>query len=140
MKEILITMKTIQRDKDGNDSEMEFISTGTYHEKNGTKYIRYKAVEILGEEEIQTTIKVRPESVILLRHGQSVVRQEYVLGEMRTFDYPTPYGSFEITVKTHELSSSIEDGEGEIHLGYDISLSGEWHYYNQLFIKIREDA
>ena len=45
-----------------------------------------------------------------------------------------------MAVKTHELSSNIKDGVGTLHLGYDVSVSDEWQYYNQLDIELREDV
>ena len=50
-----------------------------------------------------------------------------------------PSVSFTWRLKTHELESDLEDGIGKIHLGYDISVSGEWQYYNQLDIVLQED-
>ena len=53
--------------------------------------------------------------------------------------YETPYGDLHMAVNTHELTVDFHDGVGHVHLGYDISVEGEWQFYNQLDIDVRED-
>lgn len=140
MKRIVVALKSIQRDINGEDTVIELVSSGEYHEKNDTKYIMYQESEVTGMEGVHTTIKVKPHSVVLIRNGKVAMRNEYVLGETHQTVYRTPFGELHMAVKTHELSSNIQDGVGTLHLGYDVSVSDEWQYYNQLDIELREDV
>ena len=139
MKRVLVGVKSIQRDADGHDTVIEMVSPGEYHEKNDTKYIMYNETELSGMEGSHTTIKLKPRSIVLIRNGKVSMRHEYVLGETRQSVYETPFGELHMAFKTHELESDLEDGIGKIHLGYDISVSGDWQYYNQLDIVLQED-
>ena len=107
--------------------------------KNDTKYIMYNETELSGMEGSHTTIKLKPRSIVLIRNGKVSMRHEYVLGETRQTVYETPFGELHMAFKTHELESTLQDGIGKIHLGYDISVSGEWQYYNQLDIVLQEE-
>ena len=62
------------------------------------------------------------------------MRHQYVRGEERESVYETPYGDLHMAVNTHELTADFHDGVGHVHLGYDISVEGEWQFYNQLDI------
>ena len=140
MKQVLVSVKSIQRDRDGKDTVVELISSGRYYERQGVKYIIYNESEVTGLEGVKTTIKVYPNSVVLLRTGDVNMRHQYVLNEKHESVYQTPYGQLHMAVYTHEFNVSIQDGIGSVHLGYDISVDGEWQFYNQLTITLREDT
>ena len=65
---------------------------------------------------------------------------QYVRYEERESVYETPYGDLHMAVNTHELTVDFHEGVGHVHLGYDISVEGEWQFYNQLDIDVREDT
>lgn len=140
MKQVLVSVKSIQRDRDGEDTVVELISSGRYYERQGVKYIIYNESEVTGLEGVKTTIKVYPNSVVLLRTGDVNMRHQYVLNEKHESVYQTPYGQLHMAVYTHEFNVSIQDGIGSVHLGYDVSVDGEWQFYNQLTITLREDT
>lgn len=140
MKPVLVSVKSIQRDQAGEDTIVELVSSGKYYEKNDVKYIVYNESEVTGMDGVRTTIKLYPKSVVLLRSGAARMRHQYVLGDMQEAIYETPMGDIHFAVKTHELEIAITDGEGDVRLGYDISIGGEWQFYNQLFINLREDT
>lgn len=140
MKRVLVGLKSIQRDASGKDTVVELLSPGEYHEKNNVKYIIYNESEVTGLDGVRTTIKIKPDSVILIRNGNVSMRHEYVLGDMKQTVVDTPFGELHMGIRTHELNTHIEDGVGNVHLGYDISVGGEWQFYNQLDIKLQEDT
>lgn len=140
MKPVLVSVKSIQRDQAGEDTIVELVSSGKYYEKNDVKYIVYNESEVTGMDGVRTTIKLYPKSVVLLRSGAARMRHQYVLGDMQEAIYETPMGDIHFAVKTHELEIAITNGEGDVRLGYDISIGGEWQFYNQLFINLREDT
>ena len=72
--------------------------------------------------------------------GLLISRHQYVRGEERESVYETPYGDLHMDVNTHELTVDFHEGVGHVHLGYDISVEGEWQFYNQLDIDVREDT
>jgi len=140
MKRVLVSVKSVQRDIDGQDTVVELISPGTSHEKNGVQYIRYEESSVTGLEGVKTTIKIYEDSIVLLRTGAVNMRHQYIRGEERQSTYETPLGDLHMAVKTHELTVDFHNGTGRVHLGYDISIEGEWQFYNQLDIDVREDT
>lgn len=139
MKEVIVNVKSIQRDADGKDTEIELFSNGRYYEKNGAKYIMYEESETIGTEGVKTTIKALPNSVVLIRSGATKMRHEYIVGAENKSMLQTPAGDLELIIKTHKYTNDIVDGKGTVHLGYDISIAGQWQFYNQVIIQIRED-
>ena len=71
MKRVLVSVKSVQRDIDGQDTVVELISPGTSQEKNGIQYIRYEESSVTGLEGVKTTIKIYEDSIVLLRTGVS---------------------------------------------------------------------
>ena len=140
MKPVLISVKSVQRDATGEDTVVELVSMGKYYEMNNVIYIIYDETEVTGLEGVRTTIKIYPESLVLLRSGTTRMRHQYILGDMQETVYETPLGALDLAVKTHELEVNLHEGSGEVHLGYDISIGGEWQFYNQLFIRVKEDT
>ena len=147
MNRVLVSIKNIQRDMNGEDTVVELISPGSFYEKNGVQYVRYEESSVTGLDGVKTTIKIYPDSIVLMRTGAVNMRHQYIRGQEREAIYETPYGDMHMAVKTHELTmnfpekgTSAEDGlVGFVHLGYDISIQGEWQFYNQLDIHVRED-
>lgn len=139
MKRVLVSVKSVQRDRDGQDTVVELISPGTWYEKNGTQYVRYEESSVTGMDGVKTTIKIYDGSIVLLRTGAVNMRHQYILGEERKTVYETPFGEIPMAVKTHELTVDFHDGTGHVHLGYDISVDDEWQFYNQLDIDVREE-
>lgn len=139
MKEILVKVKSIQRDADGKDTEIELFSNGRYYEKNGAQYIMYEESESIGVEGTKTTIKALEDAVVLIRTGATKMRHKYIVGVENESMLNTPAGEIPMTIKTHEYTNDIVDGDGKLHLGYDISIAGDWQFYNQVIVEIRED-
>lgn len=139
MKDVLVSVKSVQRDTDGQDQVVELVSPGTYAERNGVYYIRYDESSVTGLEGVKTTIKIHPDSIVLLRTGAVSMRHQYILGEERETIYETPFGAIEMAVKTHELEVRANQSECQVHLGYDITVEGQPQFYNQLDICVREE-
>lgn len=139
MKDVLVSVKSVQRDTDGQDQVVELVSPGTYAERNGVYYIRYDESSVTGLEGVKTTIKIHPDSIVLLRTGAVSMRHQYILGEERETIYETPFGAIEMAVKTHELEVRVNQSECQVHLGYDITVEGQPQFYNQLDICVREE-
>ena len=116
MKRVLVSVKSVQRDMDGKDTVVELISPGTSHEKGSAQYVRYEESSVTGLDGVKTTIKIHDDSIVLLRTD------------------------LHMAVNTHELTVDFHEGVGHVHLGYDISVEGEWQFYNQLDIDVREDT
>lgn len=140
MKRVIVSVRSTQRDVDGEDTVVELVSAGKYSETALAKHIIYDESEVTGLGNTKTTIKVYKDSVVLLRTGEFSMRHEYKLGTTNIASLETPYGALELGIYTHELDVDLQDGKGHVQLGYDVSVGGEWQFYNQLYVEIREDV
>ena len=139
MKAVLITVTSIQRDENGQDSTIELVSPGKYYERNGVGYLLYEESELTGLEGVTTLIKLYPDYAVLVRMGKLKQRQTFKRGHRDETKYETPYGNLELTIETRELTDRLADGIGHIVIGYDVALKGIWQGYNELLIKVQEE-
>lgn len=140
MKPVLVSIKSIQRNADGQELKLELVSEGQYSTKNGSQYIVYEESELTEMKGVTTAIKVLPDqTVILLRLGKLHQRQEFQKGKVTRSNYDTPIGTLEVQMKTYECDVNLTDGIGTINLGYDVNIEGVSSNYTQLTITVQED-
>jgi uncharacterized beta-barrel protein YwiB (DUF1934 family) len=139
VKPVLVTVKSIQRDQDGKDFEIELVSTGKYYRKAKAQYIVYEESEITGMAGVTTVIKLTEDKAMLIRLGKIHQRQEFRKGETNRSTYVMPFGEIQVEMKTYELEVDLQDGIGTIVIGYDVLLEGLGSNYNQLTITVQED-
>lgn len=140
LKPVLVSVKSIQRNKEGEELKMELVSEGKFYVKDGTQYIVYEESELTEMKGVTTVIKVLPGgSVLLLRLGKLRQRQEFRKGKVTRSQYDTPVGTFDVQMKTYECRADLLDGVGTIQLGYDVHIEGVSANYTQLTITVQED-
>lgn len=140
MKPVLVSVKSIQRNSEGQELKLELVSEGRYYVKNGSQYIVYEESELTEMKGVTTAIKVLPDnSVLLLRLGKLHQRQAFQKGRVTRSNYDTPIGTLEVQMKTYECQVHLVDGIGTIELGYDVNIEGISSNYTQLTITVQED-
>lgn len=140
MKPVLVSIKSVQRNEEGQELNMEVVSPGSYYRKNRTEYIVYKESELTGLDGVTTIIKVHDDGTIhLVRTGKMQHKQEYKKGKSYYSWYETPMGKLPVTMKTYICNANLNEGIGQIELGYDVTLEGLGSNYNQLTITVQED-
>lgn len=140
MKPILVSVKSIQRNSEGQELKLELVSEGKYYVKNGSQYIVYEESELTEMKGVTTAIKILPDNtVLLLRLGKLHQRQEFRKGQVTRSNYDTPIGTLEVQMKTYECQVHLVDGIGTIELGYDVNIEGVSSNYTQLTITVQED-
>jgi uncharacterized beta-barrel protein YwiB (DUF1934 family) len=139
LKQVLVTVQSIQRDENGQDLKIELVSTGKYYEKKNARYIVYEESEITGMAGVTTIIKIIDGVIVLLRLGKIHQRQEFRKGQTARSSYKMPFGVITVGMKTYELNIDLDDGIGTIEIGYDVIIEGIGTNYNQLTITVQED-
>lgn len=139
MKDVTISVRTLQRNEAGEDETMELVTKGIYEEDGDVRILRYNETELTGMEGTTTTIEVHPHFISLIRTGKVSQRQEFHPGQTHRAQYNTPFGSITLAMHTYEMNHRLEAGNGEIQLRYDVALDGLYTNYNELTIKSRED-
>ncbi len=130
----IITLQEI----DGREEKMELESVGTYGFLGGAYHIIYKETEMTGFPDTTTTIKVERDKVTVTRKGKFPSTMEFVLGEKRLCNYPTPFGSFPVAVYPAKIEKRLTDKGGELEIDYILDIDNEEFARNVLRLKISE--
>lgn len=133
-----IVIKTVQEPLDGSKPDtIELETMGKFTRRNGKFYIMYEESALTGFENTTTTVKIGEENVTLLRRGNVESRMEFIGGDTRLCRYPTPYGDLFVGVKVLELSHSLSEDGGELHLSYILDLDNESYAKNTLSLAVK---
>ena len=111
---------------DGDEAQhIEFATSGQYYLKEETHYYIYSESELSGMAGGKTTLKIKDGMVTMHRYGVNVVELVFIPGEIRESIYETPYGVFDVEMKTLTLETAIDErGAGHIEISYDIEVKG----------------
>ncbi len=133
----MINITTIQ-EIDGRQEKIELESVGTYGFLNNAYHIIYKETEMTGFPDTTTTIKAEADKVTVTRKGKFSSTMEFILGEKRLCNYPTPFGSFPVAVYPTKIEKRLTDKGGELEIDYILDIDNEEFARNVLRLKISE--
>lgn len=93
----------------------EVIVKGTY------MYARYeeKAASPTGGT-IRNLLKIGPDSIKLVRHGEIESEQSFQLGKRLPGFYRSPYSSFNLSTDTKQMKIDLKDMTGHLSWTYDL--------------------
>lgn len=138
MQDVIVTVLGIQRDADGQETRIETVADGKFHQKDGMNYITYREREQDGSD-TATLIKVNEEAMTLVRRGQVEHEQRFQTAKKEQGTYKTRYGTIRMAVETHSLALSVAELSASIVLDYDLHVEGQWQSHNLLSIKVSRD-
>ena len=120
---------------DAETDIIEEIAYGSYDEKNGKQYIRYKTEADEQSGAIASIIILDGDSLTIKRRGHTNSSMVYRAGKKHVFPYETPYGIIDMEIETDTLISNVSENGGTIELLYTLTVQGEI-YYNDMKITI----
>jgi uncharacterized beta-barrel protein YwiB (DUF1934 family) len=85
-----------------------------------------------------TTLKVEPQQIRIIRHGDVQSEQSFALHSHKSFYYQTPQGRLELTTYTHEINVRLTNQVGRISWSYDLFVSDELSGTYSLTVEISE--
>jgi len=134
MKDVLISLKGYSE----SEEEIEFVTEGEYHKKDGKYYITYKETKMTGMEGTTTTLQVKDNVVRLIRTG--TVNSNFVFEEgiVNISKYETQYGIFTIEIKANSIITNIDDNGGIIEMEYSLNLMDGKNSHNKFYMTIKE--
>lgn len=124
----------------GTEDKVDFLTVGSFHERQGDFYIMYQESETTGMSGVSTALKVEKDKVTLNRMGAANLRQIFERGVLHHSTYVTPYGSIYLSALTEEMEISLTEQGGHITLKYNLIADREPISQNTLRIIIKEDA
>lgn len=131
----MISLSTIQYAAEGED-KIELLTKGRFAEKDGKYYIIYEESEVTGFEGTTTTIKVSEDKLTLTRRGRFNSRMEFIMGEKRLCNYPTPYGAIPVAVDPISLETNLNGEGGSVDITYMLDLSNQLYAKNELKLRV----
>ena len=138
-KEVLISIKGEQDFENMDKDSSELVTRGTLYEKGNAIYIVYEESELTGMPDTRTTIRVRSDSINVLRTGKFPSNMLFEEKKQHISLYNTPYGPLTLTVNTDKIESNLtmEKG-GDLSVYYSLGLDHNYIGKNQLKINVKE--
>lgn len=125
-----------------NEDLMEFVTEGKLYEKGESRYLVYDESEFSGFPGCKTTLKLTGNTIRMKRIGEAAgFGAEFVFEKGKRFSsrYQTPYGSMDMEVLTSDVVNNLsEEGFGDIHIDYQVSIGGVAEGRNRLKIQVMQ--
>ncbi|MCI9594295.1 MAG: DUF1934 domain-containing protein [Lachnospiraceae bacterium] len=123
-KDVLITISGIQM-SDGDNSDVEMITTGSYYMKNGKHYITYDEVLEGYEGTIRNLIKIQPDSMDIIKSGLTHVHMTFEKNKKRLTCYATPMGDMMVGLNTKSILVSENEDSLKVMVEYSLDINYE---------------
>ena len=138
MKDVLITISSMQN-LDGQDSSgPELITQGSYDYSTDGVRFSYMESELTGMTGTKTMFQIRPDEVILSRSGVVNARMVFRPGEHSNFFYRTEFGTLSVGLDTKHLESHLGEHGGDLQIEFALNFEKMFISRNQFQINIRE--
>lgn len=132
-KDVLISISGIQI-ADGDNSDVEMITTGDYFLKNGKHYIMYDEVMEGFDGTVKNTIKIHPGCLDIMKKGIANVHMVFEEDKKNIACYATPYGDMMVGINTNHIS--IDESEDKLKVRVDYSLDINYEHVSECNIVV----
>ena len=143
MKDIMLKIvgKQILGDSREEEDQLELVTEGKYHEKDGTVFLSYDESGFSGMEGCTTSLVIKGDEILMKRYGEAVpldTEIRFEKGKRFNGYYGTPFGAVEMEVLTNDVVNNIsrEEPKGSLNIDYHISLRGLSEGRSRLDIEI----
>ena len=128
MKQIRLKIKSIQRDPEGDELDINIACDGTMEMRGGRIYIKYEE-DISGEGDIvENTMSFdtgERDVISLSRNGEAKMSCVFERGTRYPCNYELPFGAFELVVSAKCVDNSVDyEKGGEVYLKYAMESRG----------------
>ncbi len=138
MKEVMITVKTVQDDGEKSDT-MELTAEGTFAEKDGAYLIKYQDAFLAGPEQpVLTAIRVSADNAVTVtRSGPYQNRFTLEAGKRCACLYTTPYGSMHMGFYGETVENRLTENGGTLKLVYTIDVNNKQLSRNEMLLTVK---
>lgn len=138
MKDVMITIKSVQS-LDGAESDgAELITQGSYDYDEQAVRISYMESELTGLEGTKTAFLITPDEVVLSRRGAVNAQMRFQRGKRCDFKYNTAYGVLSMGLDTRKMEWNMDEHGGDMEIEYDINFDKSFLSHNIFKINVRE--
>lgn len=126
-KEVMLRIRGVHF-PDGQDEqeEMELVTSGSYFEKDGRRYIKYDEVQEDSEEVIRNLLKIEKDSLELTRRGMTNVHMVFEKDKKSESYYDTPFGRFLVGISATHLNVSEEADSLSVQVKYALEINSDY--------------
>ncbi|MBQ4109719.1 MAG: DUF1934 domain-containing protein [Clostridia bacterium] len=140
-KDVIIKFHGLNSIDDSDVDKTEFMTTGSFFEKNSKYYLQYDEITEEEPEKTSTTLKIDGNKVTVLRYGKNNNTQLIVeKGKKHLCLYDTPYGAISIGIVAKDVFVDIGEHEGKIKLHYGVEYNNVLTGRNKLDLSFEEVA
>lgn len=132
-KDVLITISGMQM-ADGENSDIEMITTGDYYRKNGKHYILYDEVLEGFDGVVKNTIKIQDDGLDIIKKGVANVHMAFEKNKKNISCYATPFGEMMIGISTNQIL--IDENEDKLKVKVDYSLDINYEHVSECNITV----
>ena len=137
-KEVVISIKGIQKYEGALPDVVELVTAGRLVREGSSYTLSYQESELTGLEGTLTTIQVEGEQVTLMRVGEFNSQLVFQEGRRHLSVYNTPYGAMSVGVNTRHLLAELSDRGGDIEVDYFIEIDHALAGRNVFRISVKE--
>lgn len=134
-KDVIIKVKGIQGGL-ASDDAIEMITTGQYFEKKGKSYIKYEDTSLDETQVTSTTIKIDQNKVSILRFGATNTQMIFEKNQEHISPYETPFGLFEIMLRTNEVLLTKDEKNLSLTVDYTIDINHTGGTESQFVVEV----
>lgn len=141
MKDVVISIDSIQNYGLDDEDRMEFTTDGSYFFEDGVGCLSYMESEVTGMEGTRTSMIVSPEEIVVDRDGGITSRMVFREGLKNSFLYNTPYGNATMGIDTRRVKHELDENGGHVEIDYVVDMEHTVVTRNrfQITIETRKD-
>lgn len=137
-KNVIISIKGVQRLEDADPDTMELVTEGRLEQDGNSYTLSYQESELTGLEGTLTTFQIERDRVTLLRVGEVNSQMVFEEGRRHLSMYDTPYGALSVGINTRKMRAELDARGGSIEIDYAIEIDHALAGQNLFRIHVRE--
>lgn len=140
MQDIMIKIYSVIQQLGDEASVIEFTTEGKFYKSGKVLTIMYKETEVSGMEGAKTSLKIDGDVITMKRLGSGGTEMVFENGKRSTSAYMTPYGEFQMEMRTRLLENCIEVSgdtiKGYFEIDYNLVIKNLSESKNHLRVSI----
>lgn len=127
----------IKQTADGITDESELFTRGEFRLHKGLYYIDYEESEATGFEGSHAQLCVNDGIMTMTRTGNTFSNLVFEDGVRHYCHYGTEFGDCMVGITTQELSHSLDETGGTVHLKYSVDVNSGLMTENEITINVK---
>ena len=137
-KNVIISIKGVQRLEDADPDTMELVTEGRLEQDGNSYTLSYLESELTGLEGTTTTFRIAPDRITLRRAATLNSEMIFQEGQKHVSLYETPYGGLMLGVNTHRAKADLGTAGGRLSIRYALEVDSQPIGENSFEIQVTE--